>query len=340
MKIGLYGPLNEEETGPSRVTSGLATGLAKLGHEPVIVSYGNMHSHPEAPVHHVGERPGSVRGYLDLHAEGERVLSELNVDVTHCLKGTATSCDVRTVHGTLTFLRAPLGTYSIREMLGDSIMSYYSRKSARSSDTVVATSPEVANVLQRWWRVDPETIPLGIDEEILADDVPTDNPTVFLPGRISEKKGQLGVLKTLDTNVCDVHLAGSVKDEPYAEKVLNHDVTYHGYVSRVELLDLYQRADVTVVGSTHEFFSVTALEALARSSTLVITDTCGIATYDHVAACDGVRTVATQAEAGRVATRLADHESLPKYKRAARDLAAGMTWRWVAKKYITHYPER
>ncbi|UIP01067.1 glycosyltransferase family 4 protein [Halobaculum sp. CBA1158] len=337
MRVGLYGPLNEEQTGPSRVTSGLASGLQKLGHEPVLVTYGNSQEHPQATVHHIGERPGNVRGYLDVHRRGEAVMSDVDVDVVHCLKGTFESSDVRTVHGTLTFLKVPLGTYSPREMVGDAVMSYYSRKSALASSTVVSTSPEVATMLRRWWRIDSITIPLGIDEEILADDIETERPTVFLPGRISKKKGQLGVLRSLDTSRCDVHLAGSVKDEAYARDVLDFDITYHGYVSREELLNLYSRADVTVVGSTHEFFSVTALEALARSSALVITDSCGIATYPHVRESSAVRVVGDQGAAGQAAIDLVEDPSLPNRKQVARDLASGMTWRSVAGSYVDRY---
>lgn len=344
--IALYGPLDENETGPSRVTSGLARGLTEQGAKVEVVAHGDKVSIPGTTVHMVGGMPGSVRGFQEIHRRGRETVESLDVDVTHSLKGTGVGFDVRTVQGTLVqleMLKRCRSEFDPRSALGEVIVSYLSRKSAQSADKFVATSPEVQRETECYWRLSPDQIiPLGVDSSTLTEPTPIgDTRQVFFPGRLTPKKGQLSVLNhlQLDPKV-SVKLAGSQANEGYANQILSDwGDHYEGFVSRERLEQLYCESDIAVVPSVHECFSVTAVEAIAHGCALVITDSCGFATFPEVQNCPGVRVVPdgrTAADAVREFTVM-DRTELASCQASARDLAEQFTWESVSEEYLEIY---
>lgn len=57
------------------------------------------------------------------------------------------------------------------------------------------------------------------------------------------------------------------------------EVYLPGRLRRPEVLDLYRAVDVVVVPSLYESFSMTALEAMASGTPVVVSSGCGIASY-------------------------------------------------------------
>ncbi|MFB6175826.1 MAG: glycosyltransferase family 4 protein [Halobaculum sp.] len=344
--VALYGPLHDGETGPSQVTVGLARGLASKGVDVDVVAHGDDVSIPGVDTHLVGGMPGTVRGFHRIHRRGRETVESLDADVTHSLKGTAPGYDVRTVQGTLVqleLLRRCRAEFDLRAAAGEVVVSYLSRRTALDADLFVATSPEVRRETETFWRVTPDgTVPLGVPADTVTEpSSPTGRRQVLFPGRLTPKKGQHRVLAhASDWPAVDVHIAGSRSDEAYADRVLNEwGDNYHGFVSRERLSALYESADIAVVPSVHECFSITALEAVAHGCVLVTMDTVGFGMFESVRDCPGVRVASDGAEAAEAVDEFVrlDDESLHSRQRAATDLSRQFTWEAVADTYLSLY---
>lgn len=189
------------------------------------------------------------------------------------------------------------------------------------------------------WRLDPDHIvPLGIDptNEPETYDVSTP-PKVLVPGRVTQKKGQKRVLNRLDPSLdLQVDVVGSIADKAYRD-CIRGDWTFHGFVDRSTLDRFYREADVVVVPSYHENFSMTALEAVASGCALVVTDTCGFAQFEDVRRSDGVSVVANGSEAAEAVRDFATGSGLVQRKRAAHELSKHYRWSRIADRYCDFY---
>lgn len=346
MKVALSGAYNTLDAGPSRVHEGLAHGLAEQGLDVLMLSHGDRDQHPHhsVTVECLGDRPSSVNDHRRIYRRAKEIADD-RADIYHTLEDQPEESDVRTVQFVTTLpqaLRHYPGQIDLREELGDIVLNVLARRGAKRAGYVAASSPETERQMRRWWRFAPdEVIPLGIPSETLSEPAsPGETVQILVPGRVEPKKGQREVLSALDPGAesYDVDIVGSAGDDEYAEAVRDRwGEAYHGFVSRDRLEELYETADVVVVGSHHENFSMTALEGAARGCAVAITDGCGFAQLTEARESDGVVTAASPTDLGPVLNDLIRDSGLGDRKEAAYELARGLTWERIADRYIEVY---
>lgn len=353
MEVTLYGPYNSSETGPSRVHSGLACGLTKLGLDVEMVVKGDKTDPPMdgIKVTSVGSDPGNVLGFYRLQWRAKRHVRRRDPDIFHSVGGMAFPADVRTVHSVMEDLDLRLQNdfeyqhKDLQGLLGEILLTAPERVSASLRGKTVVQSPLAAKRMERFWRRSPDTVlPLGIHEEELCPSEPVSSPVkILFPNRLMPRKGHHRVLRHLDPDATgyEVDLVGSEKRPEYFDIFRDRwEHRYHGFVSRDRLDDFFRRSDISLVPSYHENFSISALEACARGTALIISDSSGLAHFDEVRNCDGVTVVSNGEQAAAEARRLVESPAeLQKQKEACYELATGFTWKNVAEMYSEIYAQ-
>lgn len=348
LQISLFGTYNTEDTGPSRVTEGLARGLVDIGCSVEIITHGNRKEppHEDISITHLGETPNSVLNFFKLYWRVHQHIKQTNPDIFHPLEDYPFGADVRTVQWAFTSVdllrdsRFPGTNVPVRALLGEIPLYAASAYGAHRSKEVVVQSAVTERQIQQYWRLSSDRIiPLGINKE---DCVPPSKKSkttqVLFPGRITPIKGQARVLQYLDPNSgqYDVTMVGSVVDPDYLSKEwLSHS---EGFVPRERLNQLYEDADIVVIGSYHETFAMTAIEAIARGCIVVITEDCGFAQFDWANSSNGIYVVESGKEAAKTVRKLA-RKKLSNEQQSAYELAKTLIWTNVAERYRDIYIE-
>ena len=175
------------------------------------------------------------------------------------------------------------------------------RLAARRADALTAADPEVLRWPDgRMWTTRPLTrIPPPLAQDLVGPAgrrKDRTDPVVAMVGRLDELKAPevlLEALKLLKEEVPGLRavLAGSAHsgEAPgggdYAKWIEQRaaryelDVELTGPLKRREVLDLYRTSRVVAVPSRYESFSMTALEAMACATPVVVSSSCGIASW-------------------------------------------------------------
>ena len=346
MEVTLFGK-HKGSHGPTRVTRGLAGGLDAAGHRVKLLGYGNRADSPAPGVdlELLGEMPASVRDWWRLYRTVRRRVDGQDADVFHTLERYPFAADVRTVQWTSdmsvmwrrTSTRPPLKAFA-----GEVLINWMSRRGVKNAGVVVAQSPETVRQMKRLWRMDANrTIPLGIESEFLAEPTTVhEPPRVLLVGRLDRRKGQQRLLDHLSPNDerFELRLAGGIKDDEYADKVLEEwSDHYLGYLSESDLEEAYESADIVVVPSHLETFSMVGLEAMAKGCALVITEDCGLAQFGWANEDAGVFVATDGPDAASLLEHLSTSDSLDSYQRSAYGQAEQLTWERIADQYVDVY---
>jgi glycosyltransferase involved in cell wall biosynthesis len=332
MSVSLFGTL-QGTTGPSRVTRGFRRGLKHHGVETELFYIGSEEADDATNV----GIPGSLGGVLSAQRSARRQASG---EVFHALQPFVFPCDVLTVQWTSEQLirwKYAREEFSVRALAGDLLLNAGAAVSARRTPHVVATSPESARLTSRHWFTQPDaTVPLGVPAEWLAEPGGSSR-NVLLPGRINQKKGQAAFLEAFgDGRDLTLRVVGKRDDE--ADWKAQWNQWYRGVVSDDELERSYEWADVVVVPSRHECFSLVALEAMAKGCAVVITERCGIAQFDWATPENGLFTGSDpQSLVPILDDLIADPETLGEAKQAAYRRARELTWRKVTRPYVEIY---
>jgi len=183
------------------------------------------------------------------------------------------------------------------------VRNRYERDIAAQADLLVATSPDQLDLLHRDYDVAEQKIvmvPPGYDDhrfypvgndtrELLRRKFGLEGKVVLSLGRIARNKGyDLLVQAFAEVAARDatarLHLAiGGERLQPAEEALLEgcrklvadlgltSRVTFAGFVSDADMADLYRAADVFVLSSRYEPFGMTAVEAMACGTPVVVT---------------------------------------------------------------------
>lgn len=347
MRVTIFGTYNEQETGPSQVTAGLSSALARQGIDIELLTHGDRTDppHPEVEIVHMGETPGGVFGFLRLYRRVRSHVQETAPDIFHALEDYSYAADVRTVqwaHTSIDLLRDrrfPGTNVSFRSLAGEIPLYAASRFGASRSGYLVAQSPVTERQMGEYWRLSSdEIIPLGIEEDTIQTPQDNSDPLrILFPGRITPKKGQQRVLEHLSPGADEyrVDIVGSVVDENYLDSQWTDNC--HGFVDRDQLTEFYMDADIVVIPSYHETFSITALEAIGHSCTLVISNDCGFAQFETVADCDGVKVFEQVSDGVSAIQDWICKDTLTPEKESVHSLSNKFTWRKVANQYLKIY---
>lgn len=346
MKIIVYGTYNRQDTGPSRVTEGLASALSNAGHDIRMLVHGDRRTPPDGSIalHHLGNTPASISEFFALYRSIRRQTKQIDYDIFHPLEEYPWPSKIRTVQWTMDswerwkLCRDDFPGY--RFMIGEAIVNLAGAVGALFTEDVIASSPETVRQMKRYWLQSPsDMIPLGIEKSTLEPpDRSDDTVRVLLPGRITPKKGQKRVLDHLSRDGgYTVDIVGGVNDEKYYETIDEWHDRHHGFVSREQLNQFYRQSDIVLVPSYHENFSMVALEAIAKGCVIVITDRCGFATLPEAKRENGVHVVSNGEEAAKEIVALAGSSNLQQQQEKAYELANSITWERIATRYVELY---
>lgn len=346
MDISLFGKYRGNH-GPSRVTEGITRGLIEDGHDVTVYTYGDLDDSPAQGAKHIriADMPESVRGWLNLYKQVSRKVDQKEQDVFHALERYPYGSDVRTVQWTsdmVTMWRRTGKRPSIRVLGGEVLLNYHSMQGARKAGVIIAQSPETVTQMRQYWQLSPErVIPLGIEEEFLSEPgLVHDPPRILIVGRLDLRKGQKRVLKYLDPsgNDYEVRIVGGKANKEYAEMALDgwHD-QYLGYLSDPELENEYEAADIIIVPSYLENFSMVGLEALAKGSLLIITSGCGLAQFDWATDENGIFVVNDGREIVEVLNEIINEEEISNRQQKAYAQASKLRWSNICAEYVQIY---
>lgn len=350
--VALYGPYNETPTGPSRVTGGLAEGLASNNNTVEIITAGTRtnHSNERITVTNVPIDPGSVYRFWKIHRWVRDYIKDhrSEFDIFHAVGGFSYPADVNTIQGALTdidLLRfAPDALAPSREFLGANIYSLLKAGGIYRSERIVSTSPVSRRQLRGYLRKrEDRMIPLGIATDRFTDPGPVSDPLkVLFVGRIEPRKGQHRVLKNLDptSDKYDIDIVGGIADEDYLNRFQTRWADQiHGHVSDGKLAEFYRAADIVVMPSYHETFGIVGLEAIANGCALVATEATGFGLLPGSNEENGVFVVEDGEGAAEIINRLCGDPDLLEYKHAAREYGEEFTWSRIAAQYEEVYDE-
>lgn len=346
MKLILFGKYHGKH-GPSRVTHGLSRALGSLGYSPTILTYGDQKSppHSRVTIESLASMPDSVFEWKQLYQSVREYISKADPAIFHALERYPFESDIRTVQWTsdmFVMWRRTGQRPPIKSLAGECLMNWYSRKGAKSATVTIAQSPETVSQMESLWQLSPDdVIPLGIEEEFRTKPSKiNDPPKVLVVGRVEHRKGHRRLLRHLNpqANEYKLTIVGSVSDEDYAQHALEGWRNHHiGYLSDEDLEREYEDADIVVVPSYLENFSMVGLEALAKGCALVITDDCGLAQFSWSTPENGVFVADDGQHAAKLLNNVIESNSLAAYQSGAYQYTKYLTWTRIAKRYVGKY---
>lgn len=285
MRICLVGTLPDAgraiHKGPERTTIGLAEALHDCGHDvQVIADEGTpdavgTHAH----VLDIESPPGAAR-LMEFAWRARNAIEPDNYDAVHAWRPIADT-DVLSLHsiGMAEQVEARIpGTFSRRFLWGAKIERYAKRLTSMRADQIVVTASKNVTDAQRFGIAPDEMIPVGVSESFLQPDESRGRTDVFCLGRIELRKQQAFVVNETPEEY-SLRLAGPKSNETYANTICNLDTYWDGKLSPAELKRAYRTASVFVLPSVFEGFGLTAVEAMAAGTPVVVADTCGIADF-------------------------------------------------------------
>jgi len=168
---------------------------------------------------------------------------------------------------------------------------------------------------------------------------------VYMGGSRWQKGGELAVLTMSllrDLDRLEMHMLGRIP-EGHRIRVLARELgledrlTFHGFIPSPGVFDYLNSADVVLIPSLSEGFSVTAIEAMALGKPIVGTNVGGIPT----AVSDGRNAILVEPEAQSLANAvrelLQEPERMSAMSEANRRDAAKYDWGLIGQMYIDYF---
>lgn len=167
------------------------------------------------------------------------------------------------------------------------------------ADTIIAVSNYEKKLLLKEFGLDEgkiRLIPNGVNlAEFTLKEVPQKTKSILYVGRLEKYKGVQHIIQALplldDNFILEVVGRGTYEMElmRLAEKLgLNHRVRFNRFLPRSELLKMYSRAQVFVLLSQQEAFSIVVAEALASKKPCVVANTSALREWVDNKNCFGI----------------------------------------------------
>ena len=161
----------------------------------------------------------------------------------------------------------------------------------RNSRVVLAVSPEMADQARRMGAENAEVIGTSVPSEFLARPLAPLSQApkrVLFAGRLAEEKNvdQVVALARARPEL-EVSIAGDGPMQAFVAEAAasTPNLDYMGWVPRERLMDVIDAHDALVLPSKVESFGTVALEALARGRLVILSGSCGIATWPQFDEC-------------------------------------------------------
>ena len=167
------------------------------------------------------------------------------------------------------------------------------------ANTIIAVSNYEKKLLLKEFGLDEgkiRLIPNGVNlAEFTLKYVPQETKSILYVGRLEEYKGVQYMIQTLplldDNFILEIVGGGPYKMEliQLAKKLeLNHRVRFNRFLPRSELLKMFSRAQVFVLLSQDEAFSIVVAEALASKTPCVVANTSALMEWVDNKSCFGI----------------------------------------------------
>jgi glycosyltransferase involved in cell wall biosynthesis len=205
-------------------------------------------------------------------------------------------------------------------------------RAARKAARVVTVSERSKRDLVDIYALPPEKIvvtPLGVDPAFVPGRNGRDSFLLYV-GAIEPRKQPLLAAAAASALGRTLVVAGPAKDESLAAELRRRGADVRGYVTKEELVRLYQRAACVVLPSLHEGFGLPVVEAMACGTPVVAS------TDEAMREVAGDAAVFGSDITAGVRLALADHERLAS---AGIERAKAFTWEETARRTAQAYLE-
>lgn len=342
MRICLIGTLpevdREAHRGPERTTIGLAESLSNRGHEIMVVSDEGEDTTVDVPAQIIGEdlSPGLdrlIRFYLRVH----RKIDYDSFDIIHAWRPVpdADILSIHSVDAAETVEERRPGSFSLFFRAGAKFELFGKRfVSSQASRTIVTAVPNVIDATKHG--IEPDrVIPVGVNKSFIQQsETGDDKIEVLCVGRIEPRKNQaFPAANTPDKYT--LRLIGP-RSTDYASKVKSFRTRWEGKLSSEELMRAYREADVFVLPSIFEGFGLTAVEAMAAGTPVVVADTCGVAEHVYDKPIGGVYQFG-KSESYRCQLEHVANNRVEYGNNAQRYIKENLTWDTIAAQYEREY---
>lgn len=175
----------------------------------------------------------------------------------------------------------------------------FGRRIFADADAIISVSHYEKSLLIKDFRLNEgkiRLIPNGVNlAEFTAKEVPSGTKSILYVGRLEEYKGVQYIIQALplldDSFILEIVGWGTYEKElmRLADKLgLNHRVRFNHYLPRSELLKMYSQAQVFVLLSQQEAFSIVVAEALASKTPCVLAKTSALREWVDDKNCFGI----------------------------------------------------
>jgi glycosyltransferase involved in cell wall biosynthesis len=363
--------------GAANATFSIGRALAKLGHEPTVLTSAFAHLAPSSEEDGVSiVRVPAIRNALDRSNP-----IEMASFLWSALRRARRIAQERSIHGVIVFFTIPCGPvgWFLKRSLGlpyvvslrggdvpgmvrgiDAIhwvLTPFRRAALRGARAVVANSESLARLSKSADPVPVRVIPNGIDADFFAPDPhggTLDDPVfrILFVGRLHEQKNVSMLLRVLadlrDQRMTSMHV-DIVGDGPLRKQLaelaeslgLSTQVVWHRWCEKEQVASMYRRASCFVNPSLYEGMPNTVLEAMASGLPVVASDIGG----NNELVVPGVTgllfDLADPGELRRCLVKLAESKELRRTMGAAarRAVLAGHSWAQVAARYADLFRE-
>ncbi len=278
MDIALVGTLPEADVeahkGPERTTIGLAEALSARGHDVTVVADEGSTAtvKTDAVVLTPDYNPGIGR-MLGFNYRIRQSVDLSTFDIVHAWRPIYYS-DVLSLHsvGMAEEVESEFpGTFSVRWIAGAKIHRWAKTISAWFADQVVVTAPGNLIYAEKYDVPVDNIIPVGVESKFIQSDE-YGSLDVVTVARVERRKQPVFVDNHTPERY-NVTIVGKSNNETLAEQLSSRWV---GQVSEDELLRCYREAGVFVFPSYFDGFGLTAAEAMAAGTPVVVSDECCI----------------------------------------------------------------
>lgn len=256
-----------------------------MGHEVTVIADEGSTSTVTTDAHVIAEdtAPGIART-LQMYHRIRRHFPRDRFDIVHSWWYVPIA-DVFSIHGIgakpTVRQRVPEADWPLRNRLGDTFERFAKRLSSWYADRTVVTAPMNRRRVEKYGITADHVIPVGVKSSFIDSKLSVDssiNPDILCVGRVEPNKNQRFVVRATP-DIYQLSLVGPESDSRYNSTIPNFEQYYKGTLPTEELLAAYSNASVVVVPSAYEGFSLTGVEAMARGTPIVVSDSCGIADY-------------------------------------------------------------
>ena len=203
-----------------------------------------------------------------------------------------------------------------------------------------------------WLRQKIVLIPNGVDINLIRNTLPKKlegDPAILFLGHVTYSKGIDILIKSFNSAIRDsrtqrahLHIVGSGDSAPWRELVskdLENNVHFWGAVAHDTAIKFLQGADIVVVPSRYENFSITILEAMAAGKPVIATNVGGTPEFLK----NGVNGILANPIVSEIAAALRqmieDEASRTEIGRNNVNAVQQFSWDRIADKYIKLYED-